>query len=102
MFSIKVNGALAGYFKRARGLRQGDLLSPYLFVLAMDVLSMILLKDTVNTDFKFHWRTKETHITHICFADDLLVFCYGNPASVSIVNSCIQSFSLFSRIIPNA
>lgn len=38
-FSVSFNGSLVGYFKGKRGFMQGDHLSPYQFVLAIEVFS---------------------------------------------------------------
>ncbi|KAL0392714.1 UNVERIFIED_CONTAM: hypothetical protein Sradi_2494200 [Sesamum radiatum] len=62
-FSICLNGAAYGFFAGARRLRQGDPMSPYLFVLVIEVLHMLLqqLIDQ-DRDFMFHWKCRELRI----------------------------------------
>ncbi|KAL0284163.1 UNVERIFIED_CONTAM: putative mitochondrial protein [Sesamum radiatum] len=85
MFSVCINGNPHGFFKGSRGLRQGDPMSPFLFVLIMEVLQLMLqqLIDQ-NEGFSFHWRCKEIGLFQLCFADDLLLFCKADVASVRI------------------
>ncbi|GJV18760.1 RNA-directed DNA polymerase, eukaryota, reverse transcriptase zinc-binding domain protein [Tanacetum coccineum] len=62
-FSICINGQSCGYFKGGRGLRQGDSISPYLFTLVMEILTLIIkrkssvsvLKDSIDEFGKVTW-----------------------------------------------
>lgn len=79
---VGYNGTVNGYFKGTRGLRQGDPLSPYLFVIAMNCLSHMLNNVATRPGFKYHSNCKKIKLTHLSFADDLLIFIEGNIESV--------------------
>ncbi|GKF01321.1 RNA-directed DNA polymerase, eukaryota, reverse transcriptase zinc-binding domain protein, partial [Tanacetum coccineum] len=101
-FSININGDLQGFFKGKKGLRQGDPLSPYLFTLIMEVLNLLIKRHiSLSTNFKYHWQCKELKITHICFADDLLLFCHGDSKSVSILKSALNDFRAVFGLLPS-
>ncbi|XP_020242621.1 uncharacterized protein LOC109820840 [Asparagus officinalis] len=100
-FSLALNGGLHGYFQGARGLRQGDPLSPYLFVIGMEYLSRKL--SSLNTDkcFRFHPKCSKLKITHLVFADDLLLFSRADMISVLKITACFKEFSLVSGLEEN-
>lgn len=77
MLSVKINGALEGYFPARCGLRQGDPISPYLFVISMEVLTAYIKVTTTSPEFKYHWKSSSPAITHLVFADDILLFAKG-------------------------
>ncbi|KAL0326563.1 UNVERIFIED_CONTAM: Retrovirus-related Pol polyprotein from type-2 retrotransposable element R2DM [Sesamum angustifolium] len=75
-FSLHLNGGIHRFFAGARGLRQGDPMSPYLFVLVIEVLHMILKQFIEQDDgFAYHWQCKELSLFQLSFADDLILFC---------------------------
>ncbi|XP_048596426.1 secreted RxLR effector protein 78-like [Brassica napus] len=53
-FLVQVNGELAGYLQRKRGLRQGCSLYPYLFVICMNALSSRMDKAVMDKRFGYH------------------------------------------------
>ncbi|GJR29868.1 RNA-directed DNA polymerase, eukaryota, reverse transcriptase zinc-binding domain protein [Tanacetum coccineum] len=101
-FSIRINRDRYGYFRRGRGLRQGDPISPYLFTLIIEVFSLMLSRKVeANKIFKYHKGCKEMKITHMSFSDDLLVLCYGDVESVKVIKQTLLEFSSSSGLKPN-
>lgn len=92
-FSLMLNGSLHGHFSSKRGLRQGDPISPLLFVISMEYLSKILRNIGEHPQFQFHPRCKAVKLTHLCFADDLILCCKGDFSSIYII---LQAFKLFT------
>ncbi|KAJ9536410.1 hypothetical protein OSB04_un000423 [Centaurea solstitialis] len=101
-FSIALNGDTFGFFKGARGLRQGDPISPYLFTIVMECFSLILKRCIAEADlFTYHQGCDGMSITHLCFADDLFVFTGGDLASVEVLKLALDRFRRMSGLEPN-
>ncbi|KAG7578318.1 hypothetical protein ISN45_Aa03g025130 [Arabidopsis thaliana x Arabidopsis arenosa] len=100
-FSVSINGVTSGFFKGKTGLRQGDPLSPVLFVLIMNVLSLMLNKAAEYGSFGYHPGCEELKLTHLCFADDLLIFLDGTEQSLRGVLSVLDDFEKMSGLSMN-
>jgi hypothetical protein len=74
-----VNGEPAGYFSSSRGIRQGDPLSPLLFILIMEALSSMMVEAEARV-LVAGFSIGPAHnpglrVSHLLFADDTLIFC---------------------------
>ncbi|GJS32657.1 RNA-directed DNA polymerase, eukaryota, reverse transcriptase zinc-binding domain protein [Tanacetum coccineum] len=97
-FLVSVNGESHGFFKAKRGLRQGDPISPYLFIIVMEVFSLMVDRQIQkDKGFKYHWGCKQLKITHLLFADDFLLPCHGDIKSTSVLKRALAEFTLASK-----
>ncbi|KAK4384402.1 Retrovirus-related Pol polyprotein from type-2 retrotransposable element R2DM [Sesamum angolense] len=101
-YSVVVNGGVHGFFAGARGLRQGEPMSPYLFVLVIEVLHMIL-QQLIEQDgeFQYHWRCEDLNLFQLSFADDLLLFCKADVCSVFLFGRGLDTFATLSGLHTN-
>jgi hypothetical protein len=104
-FSILVNGSPARFFGGSRGLRQGDPLSPLLFLLVMEVLSkMFQVTEEAGLIRGFLAGVlggTEVRISHLLFADDTIVFCDAAPAQVLHIRKVLSCFEAVTGLRVN-
>ncbi|XP_058758883.1 uncharacterized mitochondrial protein AtMg01250-like [Vicia villosa] len=95
--NIKWNGATSEFFRPSRGIRQGDPISSYIFVLCLDKLSHLI---TLALD-DGNWRAirvgkKGLTVSHLMFVDDLLLFGKATAAQMKYVTSIFDKLSSMS------
>ncbi|CAH9089171.1 unnamed protein product [Cuscuta epithymum] len=100
-YSISINGVLHGHFEGKRGLRQGDPMSPLLFVLCLEYLSRLLNDRTKNPMFKHHPLCGSLNISHVAYADDLMLFSRGDTTSIQILTDVLEDFGNISGLRVN-
>jgi hypothetical protein len=102
-FSILLNGSPYGLFSPERGLRQGDPLSPFLFILGSEVLSRLLLKEERIGNLKgMKIARNSPAINHLLFADDLLIFGKASLLEASSIKTCLDKYCSWSGQSVNA
>lgn len=100
-YSIAFNGELIGFFPGKNGLRQEDPISSTLFVLAMDILSKKLDLAASRNIFSTHPLCKDPLITHLSFADDVLIFFDNSERSLAGILDVLNEFETASGLALN-
>jgi hypothetical protein len=79
-YAVLINGTLTGRITPSKGIRQGDPISSYLFLLCAKALSSILSKAENDKMFpRVPMSKKGPQLSHLFFVDDSLLFCKATP-----------------------
>ena len=96
-FSILLDGAPYGKFFPSRGLQQGDSLSPFFFILGLEILSRLIEKEeNLGLLHGIKMASSCPFISHLLFADDVLIFSKANVNEAGVILNCLSTYSSWS------
>ena len=94
--SILLNGSPKEYFSCSRGVRQGDPLSPLLFILAEEYLSALVAQSFAEGSLSAMSCGRILPPTHFLFADDTLIFCRATNGNTLALVRLFAKYSALS------
>lgn len=87
------NGEESAPFHPSRGVRQGDPLSPYLFILCMERLGHRILQEVQRGKWKgLRFNKQSPTISHLFFADDLILFGEASGEQIQVMRDIMVNF----------
>ena len=90
--AVLLNGIPAKWINCKKGLRQGDPLSPYLFILVADVLQQLITNASANGAFQHHiCPTMSCPVLQ--YADDTLIILKADESQLVALKNTLQIFS---------
>jgi hypothetical protein len=91
-FSVLFNGSKLEGFKPSRGIRQGDPISPYLFLLAAEGLSCLLKSNQSSHLAGIKVAPSAPSVNYLLFADDSLLFFKGSREGAENLSNLLDSY----------
>ncbi|GJU78052.1 RNA-directed DNA polymerase, eukaryota [Tanacetum coccineum] len=95
--SILINGSPTREFNIHRGLRQGDPLSPFLFIIAMEGLH-VAMEDAVTAGLYKGFKINTLNLSHLFFADDALFIGDWSRNNIKSLVSILECFHQVSGL----
>jgi hypothetical protein len=87
---VLLNGSAFRLFSQSWGLRQGDPLSPFLFIIGTEVISRLLHQSLRG----FKIARSCSLLNHLLFADDLVIFTTATSSEAIIIKDCLRNIAL--------
>lgn len=101
-FSLLLNGNISNRIKPEKGLRQGDPLSPILFILGSEVLARLLMKEELDGNLHgIKVARNSPTISNLMYADDLLVMSRVGQSEAKAFHKCFEVYCGWSGQTPN-
>jgi hypothetical protein len=100
-FVVLINGETSSFFQSERGLRQGCPLSPLLFILVMESISLLLRKNQSEGGLSGVKVSRVVKILHLIFVDDILIMSKASLEEWMLIKSLLELFCCASGLKVN-
>ncbi|XP_060211692.1 uncharacterized protein LOC132639246 [Lycium barbarum] len=99
-YSVNINGTRHGFFSSTRSIKQGDPLSPFLFIIGAKLFSKMMDSLTQSNFIPFSMDKNDPNISHLCYADDTILFSSCDPQSLELLMNKLGKYEeVFGQLI---